>query len=155
MGSNNYREVITDPIEARQILADFERLAAEGRTFKAHELLVKKSETTNKGELLMSGVGDVTTCPVCGGEMETYLETKTGEDDAHCGTCGYYSEAEIRNINGRLFWERVVRLPMTHEGLLLGDGLVADHRGWGPEMVARPENCDCYGCQHTDAAVKE
>ena len=34
MGSNNYAEVITDPIESRRILADLERRAALGKTFK-------------------------------------------------------------------------------------------------------------------------
>jgi hypothetical protein len=33
MGSNNYAEVITDLTKARQVLADFERLAAHGSTF--------------------------------------------------------------------------------------------------------------------------
>jgi hypothetical protein len=37
MASNNYAEVITDPIEARQVVADFKRLAALGWTFKVLE----------------------------------------------------------------------------------------------------------------------
>jgi hypothetical protein len=34
MGSNNYAEVITDPMEARQILANLKRMATLGETFK-------------------------------------------------------------------------------------------------------------------------
>jgi hypothetical protein len=34
MGSNNYAEVITDPIKARQVLANLKRLATLGETFK-------------------------------------------------------------------------------------------------------------------------
>lgn len=37
MGSNNFAVVVTDAIKARQILADFERLAAQGSTFKLLE----------------------------------------------------------------------------------------------------------------------
>lgn len=91
----------------------------------------------------MSGVDGANQCPVCGGEMETYLETKTKESDAHCRTCGYYTQSE-------LFWERVVRLPMTHNGTILGDGLIAGHAAWTPETVARPDNCECYGCHRKD-----
>jgi hypothetical protein len=32
MGSNNYVEVITDPIESREVVADFKRLCASART---------------------------------------------------------------------------------------------------------------------------
>jgi len=34
MGSNNYAEVISDPTKARQVLAEFEGLAARGGSFK-------------------------------------------------------------------------------------------------------------------------
>ena len=37
MASNNYAQEITDRIEAEQVLATFEQLAAQGRTFKALE----------------------------------------------------------------------------------------------------------------------
>jgi hypothetical protein len=37
MASNNYAEVITDPIEAREVVADFKRLAAQGSTFTVLE----------------------------------------------------------------------------------------------------------------------
>ena len=38
MASNNYAQEITDRIEAKQVLARFERLAAQGRVFQALEL---------------------------------------------------------------------------------------------------------------------
>jgi len=34
MGSNNYAEVITDPIKAREVLSQLEKLAGEGWAFK-------------------------------------------------------------------------------------------------------------------------
>jgi hypothetical protein len=37
MGSNDYTEVITDPIKTRQVLAAFERLVILGGTFKVLE----------------------------------------------------------------------------------------------------------------------
>jgi hypothetical protein len=33
MGSNNYAEVITDPIKAREVLSQLEKLAGEGWAF--------------------------------------------------------------------------------------------------------------------------
>lgn len=35
MGSHNYAEVITDPIESREVVADFKRLCASTRTGRA------------------------------------------------------------------------------------------------------------------------
>jgi hypothetical protein len=37
MASNNFAAIITDPIRAQQVLADFKRLADQGSTFKLLE----------------------------------------------------------------------------------------------------------------------
>jgi hypothetical protein len=67
----------------------------------------------------MTGVSDMRTCPICGGPMETYLETKTGESDENCrGACGYAAHQEIltnqtTNLNN---WVETQFFPMSKDG---------------------------------------
>ena len=94
----------------------------------------------------MAGVSGLIECPVCGQKTaDYYLETKTNEEDTHCRTCGYFSERRIVNLKGQLFMERTECLPMTHQGVVVGSP-------WNAEMMAKPEGCNCYGCQRPDEA---
>ncbi len=55
----------------------------------------------------MTGVSDINKCPICGGPMETYLQTRTGETDENCrGACGYAAHQEIltSQITGLNYW---------------------------------------------------
>lgn len=74
----------------------------------------------------MTGVSDINKCPICGGPMETYLQTRTNETDNNClGACGYEAHREIitNQITGLNYWEETQSLPISKDGT----------------MVARPE----------------
>jgi hypothetical protein len=95
----------------------------------------------------MTGVGDNSTCPLCGGETSTYFETKTSESDVNCGRCGYAEYVEIEKWAGKLFWVRTEYRPVTHDGLVLGSTRIPT---WNPRKFAKPDNCSCYRCQRED-----
>jgi len=67
----------------------------------------------------MTGVSDMQTCPICGGPMETYFETKTSESDENCrGACGYAAHQEIstNQTTGLNYWVETQFFPMSKDG---------------------------------------
>jgi hypothetical protein len=71
----------------------------------------------NKGEsIYMTGVSDVSVCPVCGGQGDSYLETKTSESEFRClELCGYAHFSEIKESNGVKFWVETEFLPLSKD----------------------------------------
>lgn len=70
----------------------------------------------------MTGVSDMQTCPICGGPMETYLQTRTGETDGNCrGVCGYSAHQEIitNQITGLNYWEETQTFPISKDGTMV------------------------------------
>ena len=68
----------------------------------------------------MTGVSDDSAaCPICGGPLETYFETKSGESDDNCrGRCGYSAHQEIvTNEATKLqYWVETRSFPMSKDG---------------------------------------
>jgi hypothetical protein len=64
----------------------------------------------------MSGVSSRDMCPICKGEAETYLETRTNESEFVCQGCGYLAYAEIQARNGAEYWVETVWYPISQDG---------------------------------------
>ncbi len=67
----------------------------------------------------MTGVTICEICPICGGPMEAYLDTRTRQTDDYCqGACGYSAHQKLhhKSSTGLDYWVETQFLPMSKDG---------------------------------------